>query len=194
MDKGTARVGGSGLDVAFQRLVAAVRELAGGESAPAPDWESDAWAKLPSPKSLEGNAPAGLWSFLAAKVAAAGFALRRGECNGLDGVADGPTRTVWVSEPPSDAHACAVLAHELAHVLLHCGRDTTGREVEVEAEAVSYLVCGAAGLATDANTFPYVALWSGIDAGVVAATAEVVLNTARAILAGFTPRRELVAA
>jgi|SRR5579884_2313822 len=181
MAKGSAGVHRNGLADSHRRLVAAVRRMTG--SKPPTDFDSDVWTKIPSPEELEGAAPAGLWNLLAAQVESAGFELRRGWQHGNDGFTDGRARIVWIADDISDAQACATLAHELAHVLLHCGRDCTGREVEVEAESVAFLVCHACGLATDASTVPYLALWSGADARVVKDAGSVVLATARTILA-----------
>lgn len=171
---------------AHRRLVASVAGWTEQDGSGRPDAGEDAevWSKLPPPELLEGDAPPGLWDFLAAKVRSAGFALRRGHCDGNDGLTDNRERVVWISPDLSDAQACDTLAHELAHVVLHCGQDTDGREVEVEAESVAHLICYTAGLATDANSVPYVVLWSGADAGVVRDTAEIVLEAARTILSG----------
>lgn len=175
MTKATAPVVREGLVEAFARLLAAVAAISRDEEYPAPE---------PMPR----EAPAGLWDRLASSVRAAGFAVRRGRRLGNDGLAESKSRVVWVAEDLSEAEACYTLAHELAHVVLHCGRPTDGREVEVEAEAVAFLVCHAAGLATEANAFPYMALLSDEDPEVVWNTAPTVLEAARAILS------ELVAA
>lgn len=73
---------------------------------------------------------------------------------------------------------------ELAHVLLHDGVQAGARRelAEVEAESVAYLVCHAAGLASDDYSLPYVARWSGGDPAQVRLTAERVITTARRVL------------
>lgn len=140
-----------------------------------------------SPVLLEGSA-AGLWDALAAQVKAAGYTLERGDCGGANGRTDHSVKTVRVRDDVSDAQATKTLAHELAHVMLH--PDTFAYHqcrgvAEVEAESVAYLVCQAAGLASDGYSFPYVARWAGGKAEVVRETAERVLGAARAILAAL---------
>ena len=141
-----------------------------------------------SPHLLQGDATAGLYDALAAQVAACGYTLERGDCLGANGTTDHAARTVRVRDDVSDAQATKTLAHELAHVMLH--PDTVayfrcrGRS-EVEAESVAFLVCQAAGLATDGYSFPYVARWADGDASAVQDTAERVITTARAILAAL---------
>lgn len=137
------------------------------------------------PALLEGAAVGGLWEALAAQVEAAGYLVERGDCGGANGRTDHLTRTVRVRGDVDGAQAAKTLCHELAHVLLH--PDTTaylrcrGR-AEVEAESVAYLVCQAAGLATDAYSWPYLAHWSGGDPSVVRETADRVLGATRTIL------------
>lgn len=139
-----------------------------------------------SPTFLEGGGCAALWGALVDQVKEAGYTLERGECFGANGQTDHSVRTVRVRDDVSDAQATKTLCHELAHVLLH--PDTSdyfrcrGRS-EVEAESVAYLVCQAAGLATDGYSFPYVARWADGDAQVVQDTAGRVLGAARTILA-----------
>lgn len=58
------------------------------------------------------------------------------------------------------------------------GRD----RVEVEAESVAYIVSRAAGLETDAYSFPYVGLWAGGDTELVAETGRRAIECAREIL------------
>jgi antirestriction protein ArdC len=140
------------------------------------------------PELLEGDDVAGLWDALSAQVKKAGYTVERGDCNGANGRTDHGVHTVRVRNDVSDAQAAKTLAHELAHVLLH--PDTAayfqcrGRS-EVEAESVAYLVCHAAGLATDGYSWPYLAHWSDGNAEVVQETAGRVLEAARSILAGL---------
>jgi antirestriction protein ArdC len=141
-----------------------------------------------APALLEGEAPAGLWDALAEQVAAAGFTLERGQCDGANGRTNYSTRTVTVRDDVDDAQACKTLAHELGHVLLHEHELTAfgcrGR-LEVEAESVAYVVSQACGMATTSYSLPYVARWADGDVKVVKATAERVIRTAHAILAGI---------
>jgi hypothetical protein len=64
---------------------------------------------------------------------------------------------------------------------------------EVEAESVAFLVCQAAGLATDGYSFPYVARWADGKAEVVRDAADRVLATARTILDALETVPELEA-
>lgn len=62
------------------------------------------------------------------------------------------------------------------------GPSSAGDLAEVEAESVAYLVCEAAGLATEGYSLPYIARWSGGDLAQVRLTAERVITTARQVL------------
>ncbi len=62
------------------------------------------------------------------------------------------------------AERFAVLAHELAHEILHCTErraETTRTIRETEAEAVAFAVCRAAGLDTGTRSSDYIQLYSG---------------------------------
>jgi DNA primase len=163
----------------------------------------------PRPVLLAGQAPQGLWEVLAEQVRARGFALRRGDCGGANGLTHYLERTVTVRADVDDAQAVKTLAHELGHVLLH---DPTGRATasdpgaalaaagpalppeaaptsagqcrgrwEVEAESVAYLVASVHGMDTGAYTFAYVAGWAGEVSG--AEVDQVVRGTAQRVLA-----------
>ena len=140
------------------------------------------------PALLEGGAPAELWDDLAGQVTAAGFTVRRGDCTPANGRTDYLARTVTVRADVSAAQAAKTLAHELAHVLLHDGTEyALGCRglIEVEAESVAYIVATAAGLPTEAYSFPYVARWAGGNLNAVKATAERVITTAHTILSAM---------
>lgn len=136
------------------------------------------------PELLTGSGPGGLWTALACQVESAGFELRRESCGQANGRTDYVLRTVTVRPDVDDAQAVKTLAHELAHVMLHDATRAAERRdlAEVEAEGVAYLVCEAAGLATEGYSLPYVARWSGGDPGQVRLTAERVITTARQVL------------
>jgi hypothetical protein len=141
------------------------------------------------PMLLDGDDTTDLWGALSVQVAAAGYTVARGDCNGANGLTDHRERTVRVRDDVSGAQAVKTLCHELAHVLLH--PDTTTyfqcRGVsEVEAESVAYLVCQAAGLATDNYSWPYIAHWSDGKSEVVHGTTGRVLESTRAILVGMS--------
>src|SRR5262249_11311485 len=58
----------------------------------------------------------------------------------------------------------SILAHELAHELLHRGdrRASTSKRVrETEAEATAFVVCQAVGLETGPAASNYIQLWNG---------------------------------
>jgi len=64
----------------------------------------------------------------------------------------------------TQAKTFATLVHELAHELLHKGdrrRETTKTVRETEAEAVSYVVCKAAGLDCSTMSSDYIQLYAG---------------------------------
>jgi hypothetical protein len=70
----------------------------------------------------------------------------------------------------SPAEHFAVLAHEVAHELLHRGarrQETTHTMRETEAEAVSFVVCSAIGLETNAASSDYIQLHAGDKAKLV---------------------------
>jgi antirestriction protein ArdC len=140
------------------------------------------------PALLAGNAPGGLYNALSALVAAAGYEVERGDCGGANGYTDGLAKVVRIREDVGEAQATKTLAHELAHVLLHCTsydyagcRDTA----EVEAESVAFVVCAASGMDSTAYTTAYVASWAAGDVKKVRASAERVVKTAGTILAGL---------
>ena len=141
---------------------------------------------LLTPPMLTGQAPAGLWDGLAEQVAAAGYTVARGDCGQPEGYTDPKSKTVRVRNTLDDAQACSVLAHELAHVLLHCadGYDYAGHRgtAEIEAESVAYLVTTATGLPSGTCSAPYVAGWAGGDVTKVKAAADRVVRTAHGIL------------
>jgi len=109
-------------------------------------------------------------------VTAHGYTLVREDCGRANGSTGPLTRVVRVRRDVDDAQAAKTLAHELAHVLLHCnptdGATETGESAarwdyrscravaEVEAESVAFIVAGAYGLDTSAYTTPYVAGWA----------------------------------
>lgn len=121
--------------------------------------------EMPGSELLGGEGPAGLWDALAGQVAGHGYALRRGPVGaGALGYTSGRSREVVVGDSLGGADAAHVLGHELGHI--ECGhlddrrQTVSGPRRELEAESVSWLVCQAAGLASDASSFGYVAGWA----------------------------------
>jgi len=147
------------------------------------------------PSALTGDVPGLLWDRLATHLETSGFRLLRGDTGSANATTQFLTRTVVVREGLSPAQAVKSLAHEVAHTMLHDGseyargcRDVT----EVEAESVAYLVCGAAGVATDEYSFPYVARWAEGNVELVRKTAERVVGCARELIAALGLDVELV--
>lgn len=151
--------------------------------------------ELPSPKLLEGEAPAGLWDGLADQVESLGYEVLRmpdGEAmRGANGMTDPETRQVLVRTDMDPAAQVKTLAHELGHVRLHGPTQPEARQHrgigEVEAESVALMVAAAHGMDTSAYTIPYVAGWaSNVDGRdpvqVVRDTGEKVRRTATEIL------------
>ncbi|GAA2229808.1 ImmA/IrrE family metallo-endopeptidase [Herbiconiux moechotypicola] len=149
----------------------------------------------PTPRLLEGEAPAGLWDGLAALVEADGYRVLRVEHEGIIGGANGLTdyraRTVTVRTNMDPAAQVKTLAHELGHVRLH-GPDNPDwpghRGIgEVEAESVALMIGAAHGMDTASYAIPYVSGWAGTvtdkdPAEVVQATGERVRKAAGVIL------------
>lgn len=162
--------------------LAYVFDVADTDGDPLPEAPEEARATL-----LAGCAPAGMWDYLVAQVAKAGYAVELvPDLGGPNG------RTTWashlvqvVADGRDDASMAKTLAHELGHVLLHSGMQGGGcLEVkEVEAESVAYLIGAAFGLDTTDYSLGYVTSWSGGDHRVVLATAKRVMEAATAALA-----------
>ncbi|MGH8875427.1 MAG: hypothetical protein ACRDVM_09290, partial [Acidimicrobiia bacterium] len=100
------------------------------------------------------------------------------------------TRQVVVEERLEGAQLTKTTVHELAHVLMHAENgvlECRGR-VEVEAEAVAYVVCAAAGLDSSGYSVAYVAGWAESTPNprrTLLATGERIVGAARRILAGL---------
>jgi hypothetical protein len=152
----------------------------------------------PTPVLLGGQAPPGLWNSLAGMVAAEGYRLERGGCEGGYGLTNYLQRLVRVREDIDDAQAVKTLAHELGHVLLPDPSrlddvaDCRGLR-EVEAESVAFMVTAAHGLDSGRYTFNYVTGWASRASEdltaeqVVRATGQRVIDTVDKILAHTQP-------
>ena len=84
----------------------------------------------------------------------------------------------------ASAEHFAVLAHEVAHELLHRDarrKDTTHTIRETEAEAVAFVVCSAIGLDTNTSSSDYIQLHAG-DKATLAESLALIQQTATAIL------------
>ena len=152
------------------------------------------------PTLLAGEAPEGLWESLASVVTDHGYTLRLGPSeHGENGYTRPSDSLIQITEGLSPAQSCKTLAHEIGHMLLHCEDATLCADAlahrnvaEVEAESIAHLIMAEHGIASDAYTLPYVAGWSDGKSEVVAATADRVLKTSRAILAKTSPAEEEV--
>lgn len=81
---------------------------------------------------------------------------------GADGVSQGGK--IKISSDLSEGERFAVLAHEIAHELMHRGeRETSTRTRELEAEAVAFVICSVVGLDSYARSRDYIALYQGDD-------------------------------
>jgi antirestriction protein ArdC len=91
-------------------------------------------------------------------------------------------------ELPS-AEEFSVLAHELAHEMLHHGKDAPALSKtvrETQAEAVAFVVCRGAGLETNTAAADYIALYNG-DKGTLAKSLAVIQETSAKILGELFP-------
>lgn len=154
--------------------------------------------KRPQIELPAGQAPPGLWDGLASQVADLGYDLQLVPDAATLGGAYGRTTyskaLVEVRADLDDGARTAVLAHELAHAMLHVpGHDNApddgttaepgqeGRSPhrgirEVEADSVAYMVAAAHGLDLTGSTVPYVAGWASSVRG--ASPVETIQNTA----------------
>jgi antirestriction protein ArdC len=100
---------------------------------------------------------------LEAFVRRRGIELKSAEhLGGADGRSEGGKITIRTGMPPAESFS--VLAHEVAHELLHrsARRNETTRQVrELEAEAVSFVVSKAVGLDGISRSADYIQLYSG---------------------------------
>jgi hypothetical protein len=133
----------------------------------------------PTPKLLEGEAPAGLWDGLADQITAHGFEMRlvsnATAIGGANGLTDYLTREVSVRMDMDDAAQVKTLAHELGHVILH-GPDNTDAAMhrgltEIEAESVALMLLAAHNMDSTHYTVPYVSTWASRIDGVDPVTA-----------------------
>ena len=127
--------------------------------------EGDPMPEEIRPVLLEGMAPEGLLESLSGVALDHGYTVRFGPSDhGENGYTDPREKRINVTSCMTEAQTVKTLAHEVAHMLLHCDEDSLKPEArahrgiaEVEAESVAYLVATAHGMTTDAYSLPYVA-------------------------------------
>ncbi len=172
------------------------RVLSGFKAVPVFDIaQTDGTPLPPMPaQRLQGEAPERAYERLVAVAQNIGYVVKEdylpGERNGDCSYAD---RRIRVEVTNDRAQQVKTLAHELAHAMLHEGF-TDRALAELEAESVTYVVCNAIGLETDAYSFGYVAGWAGggdeAIAGIKAAAARI-QQTADRILESIETCEEL---
>jgi len=139
---------------------------------------------LPEPATVSGD-PGEHTARLKALVAERGITLdHAGIPAGADGASSGGRIGIREGLPP--AQEFAVLVHELAHELLHHGKDRpqSPKVRETEAEAVAFVVCSAIGLDTGAAASDYIQLYEG-KTETLAASLDRIQHVAADILAAI---------
>jgi hypothetical protein len=94
------------------------------------------------------------------------------------------------------AEEFSVLAHELAHEMLHHRKDEARLPkvvVETQAEAVAYVVCRGVGLETNSAAADYIALYNG-DKKTLAESLSVIQETSSKILDQLLPEQRMAPA
>ena len=139
------------------------------------------------PSLLTGHGDADFAEAAVGLIEEQGYEFSLGSLDGPNGLTRPTTRQVVVEEKLEEAQRTKTTVHELAHVLMHSSESEIacrGR-VEVEAESVAYVVCGAVGLDTSAYSVPYIARWAETTTEperTLLATAERIVSSARRIL------------
>lgn len=108
--------------------------------------------------------------------------------SGAHGVSEGGRIKVLSGLAP--ATEFSVLVHELAHELLHRGKDRprSRKQRELEAEAVAYVVCSGVGIDSRLATADYIRLYGGDNELLVQSLGRI-QPVARQILDGLVPTR-----
>ena len=110
---------------------------------------------------LSGDGPSDCLTRLTDVAGSIGYSVERTALpEGLNGDCAFSLRRIRVEARNSPAQQVKILAHEIAHALLHQGQADRPL-AELEAESTAYVVCRCLGLDTGAYTFGYVAIWAG---------------------------------
>jgi|tagenome__1003787_1003787.scaffolds.fasta_scaffold20985677_4 antirestriction protein ArdC len=173
-------------------------KVAGFRLAPTFDIQQTDGEPLPeepeTPEFPAGVAPDGLWESQVKFAKDHGYDVSFGNTNDAEGYTDPQTHDIVISNVHDTeglyGRACAILSHEIAHMLLHVDGDAdealrqyrSHRGVaETEAESIAYLVSRHFGIAVGATSFHYVAGWAK-DPDVVIKVGQRVQSTARKII------------
>lgn len=109
----------------------------------------------------------------------------------MDGSYNDKEKSIAIREGMSEPQTISAVIHEMAHAKLHSGAPAENdkpakdrRTKEVEAESVSYAVCGYYGIATGENSFGYIASWSkGKELNELKSSLGTINQTASALIA-----------
>lgn len=141
-----------------------------------------------------GEAPEGLEAALDAQIIAAGYTTSYGDTGSADGYTSPTSRSIVISDriEAGSAHAICVKAHEIAHMMLHCGIDPDTDApfayhshrgmAETEAEGTAYVVASFFGIDATTMSSGYVANWSGSDPDRIVKAGTRICATARKII------------
>lgn len=158
--------------------------------------DGDALPDIRPPKLTGVDIP-GVTDAVVSLIEAEGFSFETGVLAGPNGTTFPLLKKVIVEAGLEPAQAMKTAIHELAHVLLHSSDWFECRSrIEVEAESVAYVVCGALGFDSAAYSVSYVAGWaeqSDDPNRVLLATAETIVRTARRIIADIDQQQKAVA-
>ena len=154
---------------------------AGGESEQRPPthWRlasvfaQDQVAELPPPAvpavleppivETRGDSHADLLAELTALAAEIGYSVRICDTGAAEGICRREPKVIEIAERLEPNGRLAAGVHELAHALVgddELAPKLTYAEEELVVESVAYCVCQTVGLATDANSIPYLASWA----------------------------------
>ena len=139
-----------------------------------------------SPPTITGTDIPGVTDTIVSLIEAEGFSYETGVLAGPNGTTFPLLKKVVVEAGLEPAQTMKTAIHELAHVMLHStDRFECPSRIEVEAESVAYVVCGALGFDSSSYSVAYVAGWaeqSDDPSRVLLVTAETIVRTARRII------------
>lgn len=157
-------------------------------------------------RELTETPPDGFKDDLEAAIAEAGYTVAYENMTGsTDGATSPSTKRVTINASLSPANTAEVLAHELGHIKAghlersdeyHTGHGGHRGTMEVEAEAVAYVLCRANGMSTQVGktASTYVAGWSRENPDTIRESAQKVSTTVKGILSAGSWRNVAAAA